>query len=170
METTPTGPASTDPAITDTPMTDAAATVRRETLLPSSPERVMEALRDPELVATWLGACSDDGTRVRTDDDVVRRITQCRREGDHTLRWTWAPESRPEDRSEVVFTLTPEGSGTRLVVRETRAPCVEARATASVDAATGRTNALALAADRWTGCLLALGAVLQAHAGHPAMR
>lgn len=165
METTPTGPATTDPAITDP-----APTVQRETLLPSSPDRVMDALRDPELVATWLGACSDDGTRIRTDDDVVRRITQCQREGEHRLRWTWAPESHPDDRSEVVFTLTPEGGGTRLVVRETRAPRAGARAAASADAATSRTNALALAADRWTGCLLALGAVLQAHAGHPAMR
>jgi uncharacterized protein YndB with AHSA1/START domain len=169
METTPTDPSSTDTAIADSPLTDAAPSVRRETVLPSAPDRVMEALLDPELVATWLGACSDDGTRIRTDDDVVRRITQRRCDGERTLSWTWAPESRPDDASDVVFTLTPEGGGTRLVVRETRAPGTSTPVASSA-ATNARTNALALAADRWTGCLLALGAVLQAHAAHPAMR
>ncbi|MFN7148507.1 MAG: hypothetical protein ACK4V6_03415, partial [Microthrixaceae bacterium] len=60
--------------------------------------------------------------------------------------------------SEVVVTLTAVGEQTRVVVRETRAPST------GVATASARTAALVGAADRWTGCLLALGAVLLAHA------
>jgi uncharacterized protein YndB with AHSA1/START domain len=133
--------------------------VERTAVLPASVDRVMAALSDPELLASWLGTCSEDGTRVRTDDGVVRRITERERDGDSILRWTWAPEAHPDDRSEVVVTLTSVGEQTRLVVRETRSP-----STATAQASARRTAVLAGAADRWTGCLLALGAVLLAHA------
>jgi uncharacterized protein YndB with AHSA1/START domain len=134
-------------------------TVERSAVLPASPERVMAALSDPELLASWLGTCSEDGSRVRTDDGVVRRITGRERDGDSVIRWTWAPESDLHDRSEVVVTLTSVGEHTQLVLRETRGPSF-----ATAKASSRRTAALAGAADRWTGCLLALGAVLLAHA------
>jgi hypothetical protein len=100
---------------------------------------------------------------VRTDDGVVRRITEREHDGNTTVRWTWAPEAHPDDRSEVVVSLTAVGNQTRLVVRETRTP-----STATPRASARRTAALAGAADRWTGCLLALGAVLLAHADRTA--
>jgi uncharacterized protein YndB with AHSA1/START domain len=156
METTPT---RSDQVRPTPPLPEQGASVERSAMLPASVDRVMDALSDPELLATWLGTCSDDGTRIRTDDGVVRRITGRERDGEAIVRWTWAPEARPDDRSEVVLTLTPVGEQTRLVVRETRAPSGGAAATASA-----RTAVLAGAADRWTGCLLALGAVLLAHA------
>lgn len=139
--------------------TEQGTSIERTTVLPASVERVMAALSDPELLASWLGTCSEDGTRVRTDDGVVRRITGRERHGDSIVRWTWAPEAHPHDRSEVVITLTSVGEQTRLVVRETRSSSAGA-----AQASSRRTAVLAGAADRWTGCLLALGAVLLAHA------
>ncbi|MFN7148508.1 MAG: SRPBCC domain-containing protein, partial [Microthrixaceae bacterium] len=75
--------------------------VERTAVLPASVERVMAALSDPDLLASWLGTCSEDGTRVRTDDGVVRRITGRERDGDSIVRWTWAPDAHLQDRSEV---------------------------------------------------------------------
>ena len=157
METTPARSEQAHP----TPPRDPGQTTRveRTTVLPASVDRVMAALSDPELLGGWLGTCSEDGTRVRTDDGVVRRITGRERDGDSIVRWTWAPEAHPDERSEVVVTLTSVGDQTRLVVRETRTP-----STVAAQASARRTAVLAGAADRWTGCLLALGAMLLAHA------
>lgn len=106
---------------------------------------VMAALEDADLLTAWLGEWTDhdDSTAtVRTDDGIVRTVTDRGWFGDE-LRWRWHHYSDESTASEVTIRLVPlDGGVTRLTVRETRAT--------------------ACALPTWTGCLLALGAVLAA--------
>jgi uncharacterized protein YndB with AHSA1/START domain len=99
--------------------------IRRQVVVPVSPQRLWEALTDPDQVAGWFGGQvrwdlqegadasfqADDGTERRGRIEAVRP-------GRH-LRFVWWPESSPdEDASEVSYLLEPLDDGTRLTIQE----------------------------------------------------
>jgi uncharacterized protein YndB with AHSA1/START domain len=110
------------------PFPEEADVIRRQIVMPVSPERLWEALTDPDQIAAWFGGRVDweldEGGPVqfRGDDGSERsgRI-QAVRPGRH-LRFTWWPtggsEGGPEGASEVSYVLQPDGDGTRLTVQE----------------------------------------------------
>lgn len=126
-------------------------TIERSTLLDATPDEVLAALDDPDLLAAWLGEwrpdTEGDGATVVTDDGVTRRVRPVESTAT-TRRWVWSPVADPDAVSTVTFTVTTEGHGTRLVVTETTAVTP-----------TGTAGA-ASSGVRWLPALLALGAVL----------
>jgi uncharacterized protein YndB with AHSA1/START domain len=122
--------------------------IRRQVVMPVSPERLWEALTDPEQVTEWFGARVDwaleEGgpARFLDDDGSVRagRI-EAVRPGQH-LRFLWWPtgnnDDGPADVSEVSYLLEPVAEGTRLTIQERqigtspdRAACGPAQACAA---------------------------------------
>jgi uncharacterized protein YndB with AHSA1/START domain len=111
--------------------------LQREVVFPVPPDRLWEALTEPESLAGWFGADvewdltpggrahfagADEGDRDGLVDDVSP--------GRH-LRFRWWPEGDEEAASEVSYRLDPEDAGTRLTVTERRvatAPTACARA------------------------------------------
>ncbi len=93
--------------------------VRREVVLPSSPDEVWEALTEPERLEQWFANDVELDTHpggagvFRWENGEERRA--CVQEVDPerrlVLRWD-------DDGGEVVFTLQPVARGTRLVVVE----------------------------------------------------
>ncbi len=130
----------------------------RSAIVPGDLDTVREALLDAELLSAWLGPWTDLGdghARVVTDDGVTRRVSDHRIEPDGAVRWSWSPVGDPERCSEVVVHLEDHDAGTQIVIRETLVEGVPGdRVDASIHGSSG---------DRWTRCLLALGAVLDQH-------
>ena len=134
----------------------------RSATVPGDLDTVREALLDAELLSAWLGPWTDLGdghARVVTDDGVTRRVSDHRIEPDGAVRWSWSPVDDPERCSEVVVHLEDHEAGTQIVIRETLLDLPGGshagdRVDASVHGSSG---------DRWTRCLLALGAVLLQH-------
>lgn len=86
-------------------------------------DAVLEALRDPELLAQWLGRWTTDAedassATVVTDDGIARRVRGLRQVGD-TISWTWSPDDDPDQHSEVRIEVVPTEDGrSRLTVHE----------------------------------------------------
>jgi uncharacterized protein YndB with AHSA1/START domain len=100
--------------------------LQREVVLPVTPDRLWEALTEPDALAGWFGAevewdltpggrarfvGAHDGDRHGRVDDVAP--------GRH-LRFRWWPDDDEEAVSEVSYRLDPEEMGTRLTVTERR--------------------------------------------------
>ena len=142
--------------------------IERSATLPGDPDSVREALLSPELLSAWLGPWTDEGdgrSLVVTDDGVTRRVSGHSLDPDGNVRWHWAPLDAPDQTSEVVVHLDDHQGGTRILIRETQLHHTaehqgpgedHVRARASVGG-TGFESS----SDRWTRCLLALGAVLE---------
>ncbi len=136
--------------------------IERSTIVPGDLDAVREALLDPELLSAWLGPWTDLGdgeARVVTDDGVTRHVSDHHLDLDGGVRWSWAPLGQPDDRSEVTVELEQLDVGTRIVIHETRIgehPCERVTTALELDASVHRASG-----DRWTSCLLALGALLE---------
>jgi uncharacterized protein YndB with AHSA1/START domain len=122
-----------DPALGRTPME--VDVIRRQVVMPVSPDRLWSALTDPSQMAGWFGARVEweirEGAPARfRDDDGTTRIgrVEAVRPGRH-LRFRWWPEqssptsgadSDESSGSEVSYLLEPldEGASTRLTVQE----------------------------------------------------
>ncbi len=103
--------------------------LERQVLIPTGPQRLWEALTDPERVSTWLGAKVEwdliPGGRARftTDDGDLRHGQVEEVEPARHLRFRWWPEGEHADAtSEVTYDLEPEDEGTRLTVTERPVP------------------------------------------------
>ena len=98
--------------------------LQREVVFPVPPDRLWEALTEPESVSGWFGAhvewdltpggrahfvSADDGDRQGLVDDVSPG---------HHLRFRWWPEGDEDAVSEVSYRLDPDEAGTRLTVTE----------------------------------------------------
>jgi uncharacterized protein YndB with AHSA1/START domain len=109
--------------------------IRRQVVMPVSPERLWEALTEPDQIAGWFGGRVDwqldEGAPVhfRGDDGDERAgVIEAVRPGRH-LRFRWWPigpgegdggesEGEGDGASEVSYVLQPDGDGTRLTVQE----------------------------------------------------
>ena len=98
--------------------------LQREVVFPVTPDRLWEALTEPDSLAGWFGAevewdlrpggrarfaSTDEGDREGLVDDVSP--------GRH-LRFRWWPEGDEDAASEVSYELDPDDAGTRLTVTE----------------------------------------------------
>jgi uncharacterized protein YndB with AHSA1/START domain len=102
--------------------------IRRQIVMPVSPERLWDALTDPDQVSGWFGAhvewrLEEGGpARFVTDDGRERdgRV-EAVRPGRH-LRFRWWPAvggaDPAGDVSEVSYVLEPVDDGTRLTIQE----------------------------------------------------
>lgn len=145
-----------------------ATLVERTTTLAVDCATAREAMLDPELLSAWLGAWTpqrDGSASVRTDDGVLRRVTGHHVDEHGDVRWTWSAEDGSDGSSQVVVRFEQVGDSTRVVVRE--ATALDARlAPNRADATTAGAATASVfggVGDRWTSCLLALGAVLERH-------
>ena len=99
--------------------------IRRQVVVPVNPERLWEALTDPDQVAGWFGGqvqwdLRDGGDATFQADDGTERLGRIEavRPGRH-LRFVWWPVAGPdEDASEVTYLLEPLDEGTRLTIQE----------------------------------------------------
>lgn len=98
--------------------------IRRQLVIPASPERVWEALTDPEHLKGWFGGVfrweltEGSPLRFRGDDGESRHgVIDTVRERRH-LCFSWWPEGQPEDASEVSYLIEPDEGGARLTVQE----------------------------------------------------
>jgi uncharacterized protein YndB with AHSA1/START domain len=143
--------------------------IRRQVVVPVSPERLWEALTDPDQVAGWFGGrvewdLQEGGKAVFRGDDGTARLgrVEAVRPGRH-LRFRWwpaaSPESEPPARgatgseggseSEVTYLLEPLDEGTRLTIQERPVPQPTGRGPQAC--ATGATrSAAAEAGPSWT--------------------
>ena len=103
--------------------TSAAAAVVREAEYPQAPERVWDALTDPDALSEWLMPATDfapeRGRRFRLHpspdaaDAVECQVTEAEPARRRSYTWRAAASGRPAGR--VTWTLTPtERGGTRL--------------------------------------------------------
>jgi len=111
--------------------------VEREAVLPCSPERLWEALTDPEAVSAWFGARVEwevtPGGDIHTCDaegnercGVVHGVAPGRR-----LRFRWWPVDDERQTTEVTYVIEPVELGARLIVTERRVTCARAYSTAA---------------------------------------
>jgi uncharacterized protein YndB with AHSA1/START domain len=109
--------------------------IRRQVIMPVSPERLWEALTDPDKMAGWFGAevqwTLEEGAPARfVSDDGSERAgrVQAVRPGRH-LRFRWwptteraegseTPDPEAPAASEVSYLLEPVPEGTRLTIQE----------------------------------------------------
>jgi uncharacterized protein YndB with AHSA1/START domain len=106
--------------------------IRRQVVVPVSPERLWEALTSPDQVAGWFGArvewdLQEGGVASFQADDGSERLGRIEsvRPGRH-LRFVWWPAAGPaEDGSEVSYLLEPLDEGTRLTIQERQLPSPE---------------------------------------------
>jgi uncharacterized protein YndB with AHSA1/START domain len=109
--------------------------IRRQVVVPVSPERLWEALTEPDQVAGWFGGrvewdLREGGSAAFRGDDGHERQGRIERlrPGRH-LRFVWWPaapgrtdansdESRDDLASEVSYLLEPLEEGTRLTIQE----------------------------------------------------
>ncbi len=102
-------------------------TVRREVVLPATPDEVWEAITLPEALRDWFGAEVDWDVQpgapgqFRVDDGTVREARVAQVDPGHHLAFTWWPEGREGEASRVDYDLEEVEWGTRLVVTETQA-------------------------------------------------
>ena len=98
--------------------------IRRQVVIPASPQTVWDALTDPDLLRGWFGGefewdlTEGSPLRFRGDDGGWRdgRVGEVR-PGSH-LRFVWWPTDEAEDASEVSYLLEPADDGVRLTVQE----------------------------------------------------
>ncbi|HEY3810874.1 MAG TPA: SRPBCC domain-containing protein [Acidimicrobiales bacterium] len=102
--------------------------IRRQVVVPVSPERLWDALTDPDQVSGWFGARVEwrleqgGPARFVTDDGREREgRVEAVRPGRH-LRFRWWPAGGGADPagdlSEVSYVLEPVEEGTRLTIQE----------------------------------------------------
>ncbi len=102
--------------------------IRRQVVMPVSPERLWEALTEPDRIAELVrragrvGAAEGAPVRFRGDDgDRASGRVEAVRPGRH-LRFRWWPadpgDGEGDGASEVSYVLQPDGDGTRLTVQE----------------------------------------------------
>lgn len=117
--------------------------IRRQVVMPVSPERLWEALTEPDRIAAWFGGRVEwelaEGASIRfrgDDGDERAGVIEAVRPGRH-LRFRWWPadpgDGEGDGASEVSYVLQPDGDGTRLTVQERpvepdQAPRAHARA------------------------------------------
>lgn len=104
-------------------------------LLPAPPARVYDAWLDPGFLARFMSPCAGGSVpeasvdarvggayRIVMNDgsrDIPHHGTYLEMQRPHRLRFTWQSPHSVEG-SVVTLTLTPEGEGTRLVLRQDR--------------------------------------------------
>ena len=104
--------------------------IERTVTVPAGPERVWEALTDPDEMTAWLGGRLDwtleEGGPLRfvgdAGEDKEGQVEEV--EPRRTLRFRWwdtGPGAHP-DASEVQYVLEPVGDETLLTVREAAVP------------------------------------------------
>lgn len=101
--------------------------IRRSVTLPAGPERVWEAITDPERMNLWFGGemswVLEPGAplRFRGEDGEERRGRIAEIRPQRRLSFVWWRDREPPDReaSEVTYLLEPDANGTRLTVQET---------------------------------------------------
>ena len=102
--------------------------IRRQVVIPATPDRVWEALTDPESLSGWFGGefdwelteGSQLGFRGEKGDEREGRVEEVRPE--RRLRFVWWPTGEADDASEVSYTLEPAAEGVRLTVQERPVP------------------------------------------------
>ena|SRR5579864_2183657 len=103
------------------------STVRREIVVPVSAEELWDAITVPDALREWFGADVDweltpGGIGRFDEDDGTRREARVGAvEPGRHLGFTWWPEGREDEVSEVDYELEEADGGTRLVITETRA-------------------------------------------------
>jgi uncharacterized protein YndB with AHSA1/START domain len=106
-------------------------TVRREIVLPASPDHVWEAITSPEVLREWFGAevaweLTPGGSGSFHGDDGSRRRGRVGSvEPGRHLGFRWWPEGHEDEASDVDYDLSEEDDGTRLVVTESPAGASE---------------------------------------------
>jgi uncharacterized protein YndB with AHSA1/START domain len=129
-------------------------TVRREVVLPATPDEVWEAITLPEALRDWFGAEVDWDVRpggpgqFREEDGTVREARVAHVDPGHHLAFTWWPEGREGEASRVDYDLEEVEWGTRLVVTETQARTRPVAPVASM------ASASMASASAWDGRLL----------------
>jgi len=122
--------------------------IRRQVVLPVGPDRLWEALTDPDQASGWLGGRVEweisEGAPLRFhDDDGTRREGQIDtvRTGRY-LRYRWWTVTAPEPSSgaggeseaaEVTYLIEPDEDGTRLTIQERALPTGFPSASASAE-------------------------------------
>jgi uncharacterized protein YndB with AHSA1/START domain len=99
--------------------------IRRQVVMPVTPERLWQALTDPEQVAGWFGGhleweLKEGGRAWFQGDDGTERVgrVEAVRPGRH-LRFRWRSVAVDESGvSEVSYLLEPVEEGTRLTIQE----------------------------------------------------
>jgi uncharacterized protein YndB with AHSA1/START domain len=102
--------------------------IRRQVVIPVTPERLWQALTDPEQIAGWFGGhlqldLEEGGRAWFHGDDGHERLgrVEAVRPGRH-LRFRWWPVADDEGSgagvSEVSYLLEPVEEGTRLTIQE----------------------------------------------------
>ena len=100
--------------------------IRRQVVMPVSPERLWEALTEPDQIAGWFGGRVewelDEGAPVHfqgDDGDERAGVIEAVRPARH-LKFCWWPvgDDASEGASEVSYVLEPDEEGTRLTVQE----------------------------------------------------
>lgn len=100
--------------------------IRRSVTLPTGPERVWEAITDPERMNPWFGGemswVLEPGAPLfyRGDDGELRRGRVGEVRPQRRLSFVWWSDGEPPDpeATEVTYQLEPDGDGTRLTVQE----------------------------------------------------
>jgi uncharacterized protein YndB with AHSA1/START domain len=98
--------------------------IRRQVVIPASPQRLWEALTEPRVLRSWFGGqfewdlAEGSPLRFRGDDGSSRegRVDSVREE--RHLRFSWWPTDRPDDVSEVSYLIEADEDGARLTVQE----------------------------------------------------
>ena len=98
--------------------------IRRQLVIPASPELLWGALTDPERLEGWFGGVftweltEGSPLHFRGDDGESRSGVILGVREERHLRFCWWPEAQPEDASEVSYLIEPEDGGARLTVQE----------------------------------------------------
>jgi uncharacterized protein YndB with AHSA1/START domain len=127
--------------------------IRRQVVLPVGPDRLWEALTDPDQAERWLGGRVDwdvrEGSPLSFTDEAGRpregRVETVRPGRYLKYRWWTTPQQdeAPEE-SEVSYLLEPDGAGTRLTVQERSLPAQGAPEGLAPEASAS------VASDAWT--------------------
>lgn len=139
--------------------------LERQVVIPSSPDRLWDALTDPECLAEWFGSRVDWDLRpggdahFLDDDGSQRRGTIGSVTPGRHLSFRWWPQDDQDDQddgagagaaSEVAFTLDEVEAGTRLTVTEQLLPGASMLAAAPRASAMPGAHRASAGAGRWT--------------------